>query len=226
MFPKELIPPTISQKNLPNAKGVQIHGAGSLCTRRQACRSHHCKSLQGPPALLNLPPPPMAEEDIFRHCLVPQQQKELGAVQRTWEMGGGDAGQKTSWGWRGSLRVKEEEDEKMQTGSRNVVCKAGCEWDKKELSLLRGGMAERKEMGKHRNVNLIPSSCKTQFLVLKWWKLSDCIISVLLILSENNTPKPCVPSACRSPRRCNVFILLLGTLKRAVSGGRLVKSLS
>lgn len=26
----------------------------------------------------------------------------------------------------GSLRVKEEEDKKMQTGRRNVVCKAGC----------------------------------------------------------------------------------------------------
>lgn len=58
MFPKELIPPTITQKSLPNAKGVQIHGAGSLCTRRQACRSRRCKALQGPPALLNLLSPP------------------------------------------------------------------------------------------------------------------------------------------------------------------------
>jgi len=98
MFPKELIPPTITPKNLPNAKGVQICGAGSLCTRRQVCRSHHCKSLQALPALLNLPPPPMAEEDISRHCLVPQQQQKLGAAQRTWEMGEGNVGWKASWG--------------------------------------------------------------------------------------------------------------------------------
>lgn len=63
------------------------------------------------------------------------------------------------------------------------------------------------------------------FLILKWWKSSNCIINVLLILSENNPPKPSLPSVCRSPRRCDVYILLLGTMKRAVSEGRLVKSL-
>lgn len=78
-------------------------------------------------------------------------------------------------------------------------------------------------MGKHESY---PVQLWDPLLILKWWKLSDCIISVLLILSENKTPKPCLSSARKSSSRCNVFILLLGTLKPAIFGGRLVKSLS
>lgn len=163
MFPKELIPPTITTKNLSEAKGVEIHDAGSLCTRRQLCRSHCFKFLQDPPALLNLPPPPMAEESVFQHHLILQQQQELGTVQRMWEMGEGEVRQKGSWGWRGSLRVKEKEDKKMQGGRRNVVCKGGYGRDKKELSLLWGEMAETKEMRKHRNAKLTPSGCRIHF---------------------------------------------------------------
>jgi len=48
-------------------------------------------------------------------------------------------------------------------------------------------MAERKKMGKHRNVNLTLSCCGTYFL---WWRLSNCIVSVLLILSKDNIPEP------------------------------------
>lgn len=33
----------------------------------------------------------------------------------------------------------------MQTGRRNVVCKAGCGWDKKELSTVWGGIAEERD---------------------------------------------------------------------------------
>lgn len=97
MFSKQIISPKITLKNLPDPERVQIYGAGSLCTHRQACRSCCCKFLLGSLALLNLPLPPKAEEDIFQHCLVPQQQQELGTVWRMWQMGEGDAGQEASW---------------------------------------------------------------------------------------------------------------------------------
>lgn len=126
-----------------------------LCTHRQACRSCCCKFLQGSLAFPNLPLPPKAEEDVSRHCLVPQQQKELGTVWRMWQMGESDAGQEASWSWRESWRVKEEEDKKMQTGRKNVS-KAGFQWVKKEWSFFWGEKSERKVMGKLRNVNIIP----------------------------------------------------------------------
>lgn len=76
-----------STKNLPYAKGAAL-GLSAPADR-------HARVLKipaAPPALLNLPSPPVTEEDVFWHHFV-QLQQELGAVQGSWEMGKGQAGQ-------------------------------------------------------------------------------------------------------------------------------------
>lgn len=139
MFSEQIISPEITLTKSSKSRGstdlwywVSLHP--------QAGRSCCCKFLQGSLALPNLPLPLKAEEDIFRQCLVPQQQKELGTVWRMWQMGESDVGQEASWSWRESLRVKEEEDKKMQTGRKMCA--------KLAVSKIRGNWAFSEEESK------------------------------------------------------------------------------
>lgn len=163
MFPKELIPPTITRIIFQMQRGQRFVALGlSAPTGRHAGVPSACPTTSPGPTTSS------CEKGTFSRAVWSCSSRSWGLCRgprRPWW----GSRRTESWGWTGSLRANEGKDRKqVQTEGGNVVCIAGYGWGEKELSFWIG-IRERKEMGKHGNTNFIPSSCRTLLLFWNGW---------------------------------------------------------